>query len=80
MKRGQQAGAAVARLVCMLLCAALRAEAQDLEAATHRIFAMDAGQGADGKVVSMADNNELFKNGESVAVLGKTTSSSCTAT
>ncbi|MEC7001815.1 MAG: hypothetical protein VXX04_08250, partial [Actinomycetota bacterium] len=43
----------------------------DVDAAVHRIYAMDAGTGGAGKVVSMADNNELFKNGESVATLNK---------
>ncbi|MGB1142523.1 MAG: hypothetical protein ACPG1A_16610, partial [Halioglobus sp.] len=43
----------------------------DLDSAVHRIYAMDAGTGGDGKVVSMADNNQLFKNGESIATLSK---------
>jgi hypothetical protein len=43
----------------------------DLDLTMHRIYAMDAGSGADGKVVSMADGNELFKNGESIATLNK---------
>ena len=32
---------------------------------------MDAGSNADGKVVSMADGNRLFKNGVSVGTFNK---------
>ena len=46
-------------------------DSDDLDAAMHRIYAMGAGHARHGKVVSMADNNELFKNGESVAILNK---------
>ena len=62
---------AVLKLLHACMWTAALVTAQDLDAAMHRIYAMDAGTGADGKVVSMADNNLLFKNGESVAILNK---------
>eukprot|EP01043_Picozoa_sp_COSAG02_P062616 COSAG02_NODE_8684_length_2479_cov_3.227731_2_plen_778_part_01 len=43
----------------------------DLDVDWHRIYTMGTGQGGIGKVVSMADDNELFWNGISVATLDK---------
>jgi hypothetical protein len=43
----------------------------DMDAAFYRIYAMDAGQGGDAKVVSMADNKVIFQNSEPIATLNK---------
>lgn len=45
--------------------------APDLDAEQYRIYAMGIEQGGNAKVVSMVDNNELFKNNVCVATLNR---------